>query len=86
MQTTTVVDNSYDVALENFDTAADALELDQDMREMIKYPERVLTVTVPVRMDDGQFAASKAIGCSTARCAVPPRAGFAIHPRSRWMK
>jgi len=48
-------DNAYDVALENFDSAADALGLDNDTREMIKFPERVLTVTVPVRMDDGHI-------------------------------
>jgi glutamate dehydrogenase/leucine dehydrogenase len=53
MLATKVVDNAYDVALENFDAAADALGLDNDTREMIKYPERVLTVSVPVRMDDG---------------------------------
>ncbi len=31
------------------------LGLDNDTREMIKFPERVLTVTVPVRMDDGHI-------------------------------
>ncbi|MGB7354057.1 MAG: Glu/Leu/Phe/Val dehydrogenase, partial [Acidobacteriaceae bacterium] len=55
MITTTVQENAYDVALANFDAAADALELSQDTREMIKYPERVLTVSVPVRMDDGHI-------------------------------
>ena len=33
--------NPYNVALENFDSAADALELPQDIREMMRYPERV---------------------------------------------
>lgn len=48
-----VVRNPYDVAMENFDIAADALELEQDIRAMIKHPERVLAVNLPVRMDDG---------------------------------
>ena len=30
--------NAYDVALENFDLAANALELDDSIRSMIKYP------------------------------------------------
>ena len=52
--------NAYDVAMENFDTAADAMGLNTDAREMIKYPER-----------------------SIARCAGPPRAGFAFTRRYR---
>ena len=47
--------NAYELALENFDIAADALNLESDVREMIKYPERVLTVTIPVRMDNGHI-------------------------------
>ncbi len=30
--------NAYDVALENFDSAADAMGLDKDTREMINIP------------------------------------------------
>ena len=40
MPITAVVEkNAYDAAMENFDLAADALELDDDVRSMIKYPE-----------------------------------------------
>ena len=45
--------NPYEAALENFELAADALELEDDLRWMIKYPERILTVSLPVRMDHG---------------------------------
>ena len=34
--------NPYEAALENFDLAANALELDENIRAMIKYPERIL--------------------------------------------
>ena len=47
--------NAYDVALENFDLAANALGLDDNIRAMIKYPERILCVSVPVRMDTGKI-------------------------------
>src|SRR5436190_637435 len=33
--------NAYDVALENFDLAANALGLEDNVRAMIKYPERM---------------------------------------------
>ncbi|MDR3701118.1 MAG: Glu/Leu/Phe/Val dehydrogenase dimerization domain-containing protein, partial [Candidatus Sulfopaludibacter sp.] len=46
--------NAYEVALENFDLAANALDLDENVRAMIKYPERILSVSVPVRMDSGK--------------------------------
>jgi len=74
-----VVENAYNVALENFDSAADALGLDQDTREMIKYPERVLMVTVPVRMDDGHIRRFEAfrVQHSTARRHPLPSAGDA---------
>lgn len=34
--------NPYEFALQNFDLAADALGLSEDVRAMIKYPEREL--------------------------------------------
>ncbi len=44
--------NTYDRALKNVDSAANALRLTQDAREMTKHSERVLIVTVPPRTDD----------------------------------
>lgn len=46
--------NAHESALENFELAADALELSAEMRTVMRHPERVLQVSVPVRMDDGQ--------------------------------
>ena len=77
MLTTKITGNAYDVALENFDAAANALELDNDTREMIKYPERVLTVTVPVRMDDGHIHRFEALSRATQHGARP---GQGRHP------
>jgi glutamate dehydrogenase/leucine dehydrogenase len=81
MQTTIIADNSYDVALENFDTAADALGLDQDTREMIKFPERVLTVTVPVRMDDGHIRRFEAYRVQHSSVRGPAKGGIRFHPQ-----
>ena len=45
LATSNVVEkNAYDVALENFDLAANALELDNNLRAMIKYPEHKIKV------------------------------------------
>ena len=76
MLATAVQDNAYDVALTNFDAAADALELSQDIREMIKYPERVLTVSVPVRMDNGHIHRFEAYRVQHSSVRGPAKGGI----------
>ncbi len=41
--------------MENFELAADALNLTIDVRNMIKCPERILQVSLPVRLDNGHI-------------------------------
>ena len=81
MLATRVADNAYDVALENFDAAADVLGLNNDTREMIKYPERVLTVTVPVRMDDGHIHRFEAYRVQHSTVRGPAKGGIRYHPQ-----
>ena len=81
MLTTKLVDNAYELALENFDAAADVLGLDNDTREMIKYPERVLTVTVPVRMDDGHIHRFEAYRVQHSQVRGPAKGGIRYHPK-----
>jgi glutamate dehydrogenase/leucine dehydrogenase len=81
MLTKTITSNAYDVALENFDKAADALELDNDTREMIKFPERVLMVTVPVRMDDGHIHHFEAYRVQHSSVRGPAKGGIRYHPQ-----
>ncbi|MGA8086089.1 MAG: Glu/Leu/Phe/Val dehydrogenase [Terracidiphilus sp.] len=81
MLATKLADNAYDVALENFDSAADALGLDNDTREMIKFPERVLTVTVPVRMDDGHIRRFEAYRVQHSTARGPAKGGIRFHPQ-----
>ena len=73
--------NAYDVALENFDTAADAMGLDPDTREMIKYPERILMVTVPVRMDDGRIHRFEGYRVQHSQVRGPAKGGIRFHPQ-----
>ena len=81
MLTTIKKDNAYELALENFDAAADVLGLDNDTREMIKYPERVLTVTVPVRMDDGHIHRFEAYRVQHSSVRGPAKGGLRYHPQ-----
>ncbi len=43
----------YQMACRQFDRAADFLQLEAGLRERVKWPKRVVSVSVPVRMDDG---------------------------------
>src|SRR5579884_2175064 len=72
--------NAYEVALENFDLAADALGLSGDMREMIKFPERALTVTVPVKMDNGRIRRFEAYRVQHSTVRGLAKGGIRYHP------
>ncbi|MEK7408883.1 MAG: Glu/Leu/Phe/Val dehydrogenase [Acidobacteriota bacterium] len=71
---------AYDVALENFEMAADALELSEDMRAMIKYPERILIVNVPVRMDTGEIKRFEGYRVQHNTARGPAKGGIRYHP------
>ncbi len=81
MLTEIAAGNAYDVALENFDAAADALELNSDTREMIKYPERILAVTIPVRMDDGHIRRFEGYRVQHSSVRGPAKGGIRYHPQ-----
>jgi len=81
MIATTKAANAYDVALENFDSAADAMDLSSDIREMIKYPERILTVTVPVRMDNGRIRRFEGFRVQHSMVRGPAKGGIRYHPQ-----
>jgi glutamate dehydrogenase/leucine dehydrogenase len=81
MTTTRVEDNAYTVALENFDTAANVLGLNNDIREVIKRPERILTVSVPVRMEDGRIHRFEGYRVQHCTARGPAKGGIRFHPQ-----
>ncbi len=48
------VQNPYQVAVAQFDQAAELLHLDDDLREVLRKPKRELSVNFPVRLDSGK--------------------------------
>jgi glutamate dehydrogenase (NAD(P)+) len=46
--------NPYQVAVAQFDQAAELLHLDDDLREVLRQPKRELSVNFPVRLDSGK--------------------------------
>ncbi|HLZ21336.1 MAG TPA: Glu/Leu/Phe/Val dehydrogenase [Ktedonobacterales bacterium] len=47
--------NPYEIAVAQFEAAADRLNLSSNMRAVLRVPKRELTVNFPVRMDDGSI-------------------------------
>jgi len=66
--------------MENFDLAADALNLSVDVRNMIKYPERILQVTLPVRMDNGHIQRFEGYRVQHSTSRGPAKGGIRYHP------
>src|SRR5438874_1984551 len=46
--------NPYHMAVHQFESAADKINLSEDMREILRQPKRELTVNFPVRLDNGR--------------------------------
>jgi glutamate dehydrogenase (NAD(P)+) len=46
--------NPYHMAVQQFEAAADKINLSEDMREILRQPKRELTVNFPVRLDSGR--------------------------------
>lgn len=44
----------FTMAAQQYDQAADLLDIDQGLRERAKWPKRMIVVSVPVRMDSGE--------------------------------
>ncbi len=47
--------NPYQMAVQQFELAADKLKLSEDMREILRQPKRELAVNFPVRLDSGRI-------------------------------
>ncbi|HKF39291.1 MAG TPA: Glu/Leu/Phe/Val dehydrogenase [Ktedonobacteraceae bacterium] len=47
--------NPYHMAVQQFEAAADKLNLTEDMREILRQPKRELVVNFPVRLDSGRI-------------------------------
>jgi len=66
--------------MENFDLAADALNLSLDVRNMIKSPERILHVNLPVRMDNGHIQSFEGYRVQHSTSRGPAKGGIRYHP------
>ncbi|KAF0216540.1 MAG: glutamate dehydrogenase [Geobacteraceae bacterium] len=72
--------NPWEMVLAQIDKAEKRLECDPNMIEKLRYPERSLLVSVPVRMDDGRIKVFKGFRVQHSTIRGPAKGGIRYHP------
>jgi glutamate dehydrogenase (NAD(P)+) len=72
--------NPFAIAQQQFDSAADLLNLDAGLRAVLREPVRELHVTLPVRMDDDSVKTFKAFRVQYNDARGPAKGGIRFHP------
>ncbi|MCP9455103.1 MAG: Glu/Leu/Phe/Val dehydrogenase [Nitrospira sp.] len=71
---------TFRLAVAQFDEAAEALQLDPNLRERLKLPQRSLIVSLPVRMDDGRVEVFTGYRVQHDSSRGPSKGGIRYHP------
>jgi len=73
--------NPFHVAQQQFDKAADLLELNGATRELLRNPMREFHFTIPVHMDDGKRKIFRAYRIQHNDARGPAKGGIRFHPQ-----
>jgi glutamate dehydrogenase (NAD(P)+) len=84
LQTATVASaeelNPFKIAQKQFDAAADYLNLDESMRQVLRNTKRQLIVAVPVKMDGGEVKVFEGYRVQHNIARGPAKGGIRFHP------
>ncbi len=72
--------HTFRLAVAQFDQAAEAMELDHNLRERLKLPQRSLILSLPVRMDDGRVEVYTGYRVQHDSSRGPTKGGIRYHP------
>jgi glutamate dehydrogenase (NAD(P)+) len=73
--------NPFETAQEQFDHAAELLELDQGTRELLRNPMREYQFNIPIRMDDGNVKVFRGFRVQHNDARGPAKGGIRFHPQ-----
>lgn len=73
--------NPFEIAKQQFDRAADYLELDDSMRRVLKHAKRQLVVSIPVKMDNGEVQVFEGYRVQHNIARGPAKGGIRFHPQ-----
>jgi glutamate dehydrogenase (NAD(P)+) len=71
---------AYKMACDQFDAVADFLDIPEALRERTKLPKRMLTVSLPVRMDSGEVKVFMGHRVQHHLTLGPTKGGLRYHP------
>jgi glutamate dehydrogenase (NAD(P)+) len=72
--------NPHRIAQIQFDIAAEYLKLDQGLRQILRTPKRVLEVSIPTKMDNGQVKVFTGYRVQHNVVRGPAKGGIRYHP------
>ncbi|MGB7924943.1 MAG: Glu/Leu/Phe/Val dehydrogenase dimerization domain-containing protein, partial [Pyrinomonadaceae bacterium] len=72
--------NPFEIAKQQFDLAADYLELEDSMRRVLKHAKRQLIVSIPVKMDSGRVEVFEGYRVQHNIARGPAKGGIRYHP------
>jgi glutamate dehydrogenase (NAD(P)+) len=72
--------NPYRIAQIQFDIAAEYLKLDAGLRQILRTPKRVLEVSIPTKMDNGQVKVFTGYRVQHNVARGPAKGGIRYHP------
>ncbi|MFL6211672.1 MAG: Glu/Leu/Phe/Val family dehydrogenase [Pyrinomonadaceae bacterium] len=73
--------NPFEIAKQQFDRAADLLNLDESLRQILKNTKRQLIVSIPVKMDGGDVQVFEGYRVQHNIARGPAKGGIRFHPR-----
>ncbi|HEV8404829.1 MAG TPA: Glu/Leu/Phe/Val dehydrogenase [Nitrososphaera sp.] len=73
--------NPFEVALKQLDEAAKLIKLDKGLHQVLASPKRVLTVSLPVKMDNGQIRVFTGFRSQHNDARGPYKGGIRYHPQ-----
>jgi glutamate dehydrogenase (NAD(P)+) len=72
--------NTFRISQIQFDMAAEYLKLDPGLRQILRTPKRVLEVSIPVKMDNGQLKVFTGYRVQHNVARGPAKGGIRFHP------
>src|ERR1700731_4945665 len=72
--------NPFRIAQIQFDMAAEFLKLDPGLRQILRTPKRVLEVSIPTKMDNGQVKVLIGYRVQHNVARGPAKGGVRFHP------
>ncbi|MER3408143.1 MAG: glutamate dehydrogenase, partial [Nitrososphaera sp.] len=80
-QATSTAINPFEMALKQLDEVSKLIKLDAGMHQILAHPKRILTVSIPVKMDNGEIKVFTGFRSQHNDARGPYKGGIRYHPQ-----